>query len=87
VERVMALTFHIACSLLVLRCFLGGSKGWLALAIGMHFVADLVAVGGAVELKKYGALVGETAGLPMFLVAIAIIVWSKRRLAPPTPAS
>jgi hypothetical protein len=53
----------------------------------MHFVADLVAVGGAVELKRYGTLVAETAGLPMFLVAIGVIVWTKRRLAAPSPAS
>jgi uncharacterized membrane protein YhfC len=87
VERVMAMTFHVACSLVVLRCFLRGSKGWVALAVGMHFVADLVAVGGAVELKKYGALVAETAGLPMFLVSIGVIAWTKRRLGAPAPAS
>jgi uncharacterized membrane protein YhfC len=86
-ERVMALTFHVACSLIVLQCFLRGSRGWVALAVLMHFVADLVAVGGAVELKRYGTLVAETAGLPMFLVAIGVIVWTKRRLAAPSPAS
>lgn len=86
-ERVMALTFHVACSLVVLQCFLRGSKGWVALAVMMHFVADLVAVGGAVELKKYGALVAETAGLPMFFVSIGVIVWTQRRLAATPPAS
>jgi len=87
VERVMALTFHVACSLVVLQCFVRGSRWWVALAVGIHFVADLVAVGGAVELRRYGALVGETAGVPMFLVAIGIIAWAKRRPAAPSPAS
>jgi uncharacterized membrane protein YhfC len=86
-ERVMALTFHVACSLLVLRCFVGGTKWWLALAVLMHFLADFIAVGGAVELKRYGALVAETAGLPMFVVAIAVIAWTKRRLGAPPAAS
>lgn len=85
-ERVMALTFHVACSLLVLQCYVRGSKRWVALAVGMHFMADFVAVSGAVSLKKYGALVGEAAGVPMFLVAVAVIVWARQRRAPPAPA-
>jgi uncharacterized membrane protein YhfC len=87
VERVMALTFHVACSLVVLQCFVRGSRWWVALAVGLHFVADLVAVGGAVELKRYGALVAETAGIPIFLVAIGVIVWAKGRPGTPPPAS
>jgi len=87
VERVMAMTFHVACSLIVLRCFVRGSKWWVALAVGMHFVADLVAIGGAVELKRYGALVAETAGIPMFLVSIGVILWARRRSDAPSPAS
>jgi uncharacterized membrane protein YhfC len=87
VERVMAMTFHVACSLIVLRCFVRGSKWWVALAVMMHFVADLVAVGGAVELKRHGALVAETAGIPMFLVSIGVIVWAKKRPDAPSPAS
>jgi uncharacterized membrane protein YhfC len=87
VERAMALTFHVACSLVVLRCFIGGSKRWLALAVGMHFVADFVAVGGAVELKAYGALVAETAGVPMFFVSVGVIAWTRKRLGAPAPAS
>ena len=86
VERVMALTFHVGCSLLVLQGFVRGSKGWVALAVGMHFLADFVAVGGAVALRKYGALAGETAGVPMFLVAIAIIVWARKQPAAPQAA-
>jgi uncharacterized membrane protein YhfC len=87
VERVMALTFHVACSLVVLQCFVRGSKWWVVLAVAMHFVADFVAVGGAVELKSYGTLVAETAGLPMFLVSIGVIAWAKRLPAAPSPAS
>ncbi|HEY3822010.1 MAG TPA: YhfC family glutamic-type intramembrane protease [Polyangiaceae bacterium] len=87
VERAMALTFHVACSLVVLQCFLRGSKRWLALAVAMHFVADFVAVGGAVELKHHGALVAEAAGLPMFFVSMGVIAWARKRLAAPPPAS
>jgi uncharacterized membrane protein YhfC len=79
VERVMAMTFHVACSLVVLQCFVRGSKWWVALAVTMHFVADSVAVGGAVELKHQGTLVAETAGIPMFLASIGVILWAKRR--------
>jgi uncharacterized membrane protein YhfC len=87
VERVMALTFHVACSLVVLQCFVRGSKAWVALAIAMHFVADLVAVGGAVELKPYGSLVAEAAGLPMFAVSIGVIAWARRRGSTPSPVA
>ncbi|HEX3345027.1 MAG TPA: YhfC family glutamic-type intramembrane protease [Polyangiaceae bacterium] len=82
VERVMALTFHVAASLLVLQCFVGGSKAWVVLAVLLHFLADFVAVGGAVELKSHGSLVAESAGLPVFFLSIGIIAWSRRRLAP-----
>lgn len=43
-ERTSALAAHVGLSLIVLQAFLRGTKRWLAYAIAIHFMFDLVAV-------------------------------------------
>ncbi|WP_175943082.1 YhfC family intramembrane metalloprotease [Burkholderia pyrrocinia] len=43
-ERTSALAAHVGLSLIVLQAFVRGTKRWLAYAIAIHFVFDLVAV-------------------------------------------
>ncbi|WP_423380329.1 YhfC family intramembrane metalloprotease [Burkholderia sp. LMG 32019] len=43
-ERTSALAAHVGLSLIVLQTFVRGTKRWLAYAIALHFVFDLVAV-------------------------------------------
>ncbi|HDR9586216.1 TPA: YhfC family intramembrane metalloprotease [Burkholderia stabilis] len=43
-ERVSALAAHVGLSLIVLQAFVRGTKRWLAYAIAIHFLFDLVAV-------------------------------------------
>jgi uncharacterized membrane protein YhfC len=85
-ERVMAMTVHVALSLLVMQCFVRRSTRWLAAAIAFHFAVDFVGVGGAVVLKGRGAWATELAVVPAFLAAIAVIAraraWSPARGEP-----
>jgi uncharacterized membrane protein YhfC len=77
-ERAMAMTFHVAASLVVLQCFTRGSKAWLVGAVLLHFATDFVGVEGALQLKRWGSLAAEAAVLPSFVVAVAIIVRARR---------
>jgi uncharacterized membrane protein YhfC len=77
-ERVMAMTLHVALSLLVLQCFARRSKGWLAAAIAFHFAVDFTSVSGAVLLKSHGPWAAEMAVLPGFLAAVAVIARARR---------
>ncbi|KAG8154700.1 YhfC family intramembrane metalloprotease [Burkholderia catarinensis] len=43
-ERASALAAHVGLSLIVLQAFVRGTKRWLAYAIALHFLFDLVAV-------------------------------------------
>ncbi|MBZ5791853.1 YhfC family intramembrane metalloprotease [Burkholderia contaminans] len=43
-ERTSALAAHVGLSLIVLQTFVRGTKRWLAYAIALHFVFDLVVV-------------------------------------------
>lgn len=77
-ERAMALTFHVAASLLVLQCFTRGSKRWLAGAVLLHFATDFVGVEGALQLKRWGSLAAEAAVVPSFVVAVWLIGRARR---------
>lgn len=41
-ERMIALLFHVAMSLLVLQSFVRGERRWLGYALGAHFLMDFV---------------------------------------------
>jgi uncharacterized membrane protein YhfC len=77
-ERVMAMTVHVALSLVVLQCFARRSMAWLAAAVALHFAVDFTGVGGAVLVKDRGAWAAELAVVPGFLAAVAVIVRARR---------
>lgn len=77
-ERVMAMTVHVALSLLVLQCFARRSMAWLAAAVVLHFAVDFTSVSGAVLLKDRGAWLAELAVVPSFLAAVAVIARARR---------
>jgi uncharacterized membrane protein YhfC len=77
-ERLMAMTAHVALSLLVMQCFVRRSRVWLVLAVALHFALDFTGVGGAVALKNRGAWVAELAIVPGFLASIAVIARARR---------
>lgn len=54
-ERVLALSAHLAMSLLVLQVFRRGAIRWLLLSIGYHAVFDMLAVISAARLGAYAA--------------------------------
>lgn len=82
-ERVFALTAHLAMSLLVLQCFTRGRIYWLFLSIGFHTLFNAVAVFIA---TRYGAVAAEGALFLLALVAAGIIWWLGRpESAPPAP--
>lgn len=58
VERVFALTAHLALSVMVLQCFLRRNIGWLFLAIGYHTLLNAVAVFAAGTWNAYIAELG-----------------------------
>jgi uncharacterized membrane protein YhfC len=79
-ERVMAMTAHVAFSLIVLQGVVRQSKAWLAAAVASHFLLDFASVSVALALKKsHGALVVELAIVPGFLAAIAVIARARTR--------
>jgi uncharacterized membrane protein YhfC len=73
VERAMALTVHVALSLVVLQAFVRKSGKWVALAVLLHFLIDFTSVEGTVLLKSYGALVQEIAVVPSLVLAVLLI--------------
>ncbi len=44
-ERAMTIPFHVAMSLVVLRCFTRGQRRWLWVAVGLHALVDFTAPG------------------------------------------
>ncbi len=44
-ERAMTIPFHVAMSLVVLRCFTRGERRWLWVAVGLHALVDFTAPG------------------------------------------
>ncbi|WP_232437412.1 YhfC family intramembrane metalloprotease [Burkholderia ubonensis] len=70
VERASAMAVHVGLSLIVLRSFVGGGKRWLAVAIALHFVLDLLVV----FLARYWNV--DTVLIEgMLVVCAAIVLW------------
>lgn len=78
VERLFALTCHLALSLLVLQCFVRGQRRWLWLAVCWHAFLNTVAVFG---LIRFGAVPTEGLVGLVALLSLAIIL----RLRSPEP--
>ena len=72
VERLFALTCHLALSLLVMQCFVRGQRRWLWLAVGWHAFLDAVAVFG---LIRFGPLTTEGLIGLVALLSLGIIFW------------
>jgi uncharacterized membrane protein YhfC len=74
IERVFAVCFHLAASVMVLQVFLRGSIRWLFVAIGWHALLNSVAV---FVSQSYGAVAAE--GLIGGMAVVSVwIVWSLR---------
>ncbi|CAN5498683.1 hypothetical protein BH20VER3_BH20VER3_18260 [soil metagenome] len=76
-ERTMAITLHIALSLLVLRAVVRRELRWLWLAILFHACVDGTAVGVQQAMPGNIALV-EGAVTLLTVVSVAIIIWTYR---------
>jgi uncharacterized membrane protein YhfC len=70
VERVFAITFHIAAAVLVLQVFRRGGVLWLVAAMAWHTILNAVAV---MMLNLAGPLWAEAALAGLTLVSVAII--------------
>ncbi|MCA9934647.1 MAG: YhfC family intramembrane metalloprotease [Ardenticatenaceae bacterium] len=70
VERLFALCLHLAASLLVMQVFVRRQKRWLLAAIGLHGVANGVAVVTAVTWNAY---ISELALAGVALLSVGII--------------
>jgi uncharacterized membrane protein YhfC len=83
-ERVFALTAHVAMSVMVMRAVvLRGRIGWLLAAIGAHVSLDAFAVWG---MSRFGVL-GTEAGAGVLALAFAASIWAMRDDAPATGAA
>jgi uncharacterized membrane protein YhfC len=69
-ERVFAMSFHLAASVLVLQVFLRNQMRWLWLAIGLHTLLDGVAVFAA---QTWGANIAEVFLGVMAVLCLAIL--------------
>jgi len=77
-ERCIAITFHLAASILVLQVFLRGHIRWLWLAVFLHATVDAVAVISAKTLGPYA-----TEGiLAAFAVVNLLIIFGLRTPEP-----
>jgi uncharacterized membrane protein YhfC len=86
VERLFSLTVHISLSVMVLQVFTRRNTGWLALAIGYHWLTDAAAVFGA--LSGWPPLVIEAVVGMFALVSLAMILSLRPKgeaLVPPEP--
>ena len=68
-ERLCAITFHIAMSIVVLQVFRRGRIRWLWYAVGLHFLFDFGAVALATGLPKL------TTGLSSIIIALIVEGW------------
>ena len=73
-ERLFAMSFHLALSLMVMQVFVGGGLAWLLLAVLWHALIDAVAV---VAVRLWGpttavGLVGVGA-----IISVMIVLWLK----------
>lgn len=75
-ERVLAVTFHVAASLLVLRAVRERAWLWLAIAVAFHAAFNAVAAGVA---NAYGALAAEAALTAFTALSVLVIVRERRR--------
>lgn len=81
IERVFALTAHLALSLLVLQSIVRRQLRWLALAIAWHGLLDAVAVFAAVRWNVYIA----EGGIAVIAFLSLAIIFSLRRPSPEPP--
>ena len=72
VERVFALTLHLALSLLVMQVFVRGRLRWLVAAVLWHALADATAV---FAVTTWGALTTEGLVGIMALISLGIVYW------------
>jgi uncharacterized membrane protein YhfC len=79
VERLCAMTLHLACSLLVLEGVRGGRWGWLAGSVLLHGGANLLAI---VVTQAGGAHLGELA----LALVVAPALWLALRRSRATEA-
>lgn len=77
-ERAMAITIHVAASVLVMRGVMSGRTAWLWLAILFHTAVDGVAVYGA---GRWGTTTVEVMMLPFVAIALGIVFLERRRVA------
>jgi len=68
-ERLCAIAFHIAMSIIVLQVFRRGKMRWLWYAVGLHFLFDFGAVALATGLPKL------TTGLDSTTIALIVEGW------------
>ena len=79
-ERVFAITAHVAMSVMVMRAVVRGRLGWLLAAIGAHTALDGFAVWGT---SRLGAA-GTEAGVAAIAAFLAWTIWAVRDAAPAT---
>ena len=72
VERLFALTLHLALSLLVMQLFVRGQRRWLAAAVLWHALVNATAV---FAVSTWGALPAEGVVGIMALISLGIIYW------------
>ena len=72
VERVFALTLHLALSLLVMQLFVRGGRRWLAAAVLWHALVNATAV---FAITAWGVLPAEGLVGIMALISLGIIYW------------
>lgn len=78
VERLFAITAHLAMSVMVLQVFLRRSILWLFLAIGWHTLLNMAAVIGAARLSPYA-----TEGVIAVFAALSLLIIFRLRTPEP----
>lgn len=74
-ERVLAITFHIAASILVMWAVRQGQVRWWALAVTFHTVFNWTAL---LALRYGGDIAAEVALTAVSIISVTIIVLSRR---------
>lgn len=81
VERLFAITAHLAMSLLVLQVFLRRNIVWLFASIGFHTLLNMVAVIAASRLSPFA-----TEGIIGLFALLALVIIFRLRTPEPEPA-
>ena len=81
VERVFAITAHLAMSLLVRQVFLRRNIAWLFASIGFHTLLNMVAVIAASRLSPFA-----TEGIIGLFALLALVIIFRLRTPEPEPA-